>query len=512
MTQSTVSPSSSPARMVRIDLGGDTRIVPESQWKTAADALVAQHGGVPKVTYEPTGVTAPVPPVAAPPQDSAPPASDPEASALISIEGKQRSERDLAAAILAGFAPRQPLYDRGTPVVALGVENARKSRREYEELPLIRDACDDLINRIRRENRGDIETTVGSISMRDDGALLVDGEALYLGEGGFNQLTSRVGFGGGDYLRRCLPDLRAYNVNRWLDLITTGSLPEDRQRAFAGKDTVLKLRTRDNPLRPGGREVFAVVSKSYTSFDADEAAEVIGDALPSEARGEVTYDGFRTRWNVLYQTTVAPEKFVAGEFFRAGISLRTSDDGAGGLIGQAMLFQNLCLNLIIIDRSRQETLRAKHLGDPVRLARELKQGVTKGLAAIEPFLKAWGYATNSSVVEDAIKVDDTLVGRPVSEVIPGIFNGILERELVYLPGKRPENVALLVKAWEEDTSGARGDTRASVVNAFTRVAHTAPWGDPWLEDEIQASAHALIRGRGTDERAAQPLPYLELAD
>lgn len=502
------------AAIVLVELGGERVETTEEGWKAEADRLHAKHGGVPSVTR-----------VGAPPPEPVEeaPAAQPVSGVVnvqaarevlehrqgISEDGKARSEEDLATAVAAGFSPRKPLFARGTRVVALGVANARKSREEWEKMRPIAEQCEELVALIRQEDRQDVVVDVSTLAMRADGALVTQGQVFWPTYDTLTQLAARLGFGGGEYLRKCPPALRATNFNTWLDMVRLCEGPH----FLCAPGKVLVFRSRKCSM-PGqeGREIYGIVTRDYTAFDVDRVAPVVAQNLPSDARGEVKYDGTRAHWNVIYQTPVQPEDFVAGEFFRVGVRFATSDDGRGGLRGDALLWQNLCLNLLVIDHAKQPTLRKRHLDTEENLAEALRVGVAESLTKIDPFLRAWGYAREHKVTDDAIMQDKDLVGLPVSMVIPGIFNGILERELVRLPGRREDNVAMLVRAWEADTSADRGDTLAAVANAFTRAAHTEI-EDPWVGVEVEWAAGQLLRGAlraDGSEKAPTPLPYAPL--
>jgi hypothetical protein len=75
----------------------------------------------------------------------------------------------------------------------------------------------------------------------------------------------------------------------------------------------------------------------------------------------------------------------------------------------------------------------------------------------------------------------------------GVFRGLLDRELVKIPGRTEDIVQGLALCMAEDVSSAtvHGLTRASVVNALTRYAHTVV-GDPWTADSISRDAGKLL--------------------
>lgn len=433
------------------------------------------------------------------------------APAQMDDEGRARSERDRKAAELAGFAPKETVYTRGLRVNETGVENARVSRLEHEAKPLTRTACAELVERIAAEERRDVHVPAAELSMTEGGTLNWNGGSARLSSRAFGSLCSRLGFGGADYLRACPPDLRALNVNRQIQILGEREA-EQRAQAKRGERVDpqrITLRTRN------GGNAFAVVSPTYAPFDVDHIAAAVAQAAPADARGSVTYDGYRSRIEVMFHSNVQPEDYVAGEFFKAGVLVRTDDSGGGSAVVQSVVWQNLCLNLIVIDQCAVETARIRHVGNVFALAKKFRAAFDKALGNLDAFRRQWGYACNELVLERTRAVADEAVPTSVHDALPGIFNGILERGLVTVPrsvGKRAEVIDRLVDCWEWDASGAKlhGLTRASVVNAFTRLAHdaVASLDDPWAEDAIQRDASALLWGKGGRQPA--PLPYVSL--
>jgi hypothetical protein len=367
--------------------------------------------------------------------------------------------------------------------------------------------------------------------MTDDGEIDLPGGRYAIGRDAFGDLCTRLGFGGGGYLANCPPDLRAFNVNhhrgiaaaheerneasiahlRTLDAriaALTGKSPPALDR---GRDSI-KLRVRDHG---DGAEVFAAVGPSYAAFDVDRGAEAVALASPSDARGAVQYDAAtsRTRIDVLFHSDVRPEAFVAGEVWKAGIQVRTDDTGGGSLRVDAVVFQNLCLNLIIVNRMAQPIARIRHIGSVRELARRFRTALAEAQDKLGAFIRAWGYGSAEDVIA-RIAATTADVPRDPREALPGIFNGILSAEKVKIPGARDRAIAALVAAWEFDDSSARmspeaqrvgGVTRTAIINAFTRVAHTLAFDDPFADDEIQRDAGSLLWASRGDVPAA--LPY-----
>lgn len=493
-------------KQVRVTHNGESVVVTESKWMEAADALVEKHGpGVPKVEFiDPVSTVAPTEPAPSEPKKMAEVISLPTANSKrrgidIDEEGKERSLRDLEAARKAGFAPKETIYERGTMVVDMGVDNARRFRKEWEKKPTVAAYCEDLIAKVQSESRHDATVEMRDLAMDNDGMLTVKGRRIPMTRQAFVGLVNRLGFGGAWYmLEKCWPELRAYNMNEQL-----GHLREEESLAIAqaaieaakGEGArektpeQLVMRTRKNETL-NQHEAFAFVTPSYTAFDIDRVASALKEAAPEDARGTVTYDGYKAKFEVLFHSTVEPEKYVAGEFFRAGVIVRTDDSGGGGLRGSGVVWQNLCLNLIVIDEATAGSFNIRHVGDYERLVAQFRKGFEKALRSIDHFRKAWGYAVEENIIETAQKVQKDV---PVSieEAMPGFFRALLERELVPVKGAKKDAVPKLMEMWRKDESAAAGPTRAAVANAITRYAHEVNQ-DAFMEDEMQSAAGRII--------------------
>lgn len=526
---------------IRIELGTAVRYATDSNWQQVADALVKElGGGVPKVTRTdntppPVSLTtlgAPVPPpstlsgtIAYVPSAAVAPQTHAQAMAMgVNAEGEARSNKDFEGALSGGFSPEQTLYRRGTPVIALGVENATQSRREHDALPLVRDAMTQLVKRVKGEERQDKTEKLFSLRMDNVGRLAVpagrfpDGTPrntrILMSEEAFGPLMTQLGVGGAQYLAKCWSDLRATNFNNWaqrlgkeeqtrIDLLAKLPRSSDRFDPSALDPQQVKLRTRKNGDQ---REVFAVVTPSYTSFDVDkiaDAVQLVMTGFPG-ARAEVTYDGFRSIIDVRFHTDVLPAKYVAGEFFKAGIRVKTSDIGNGAINVRSSLFQNLCLNLLCIDQQVQGIANIRHVGSVSILASKFRDALEKAKQSLKYFLDRWNYAAEEKVTCESIEVIDESE-RPITmaQLIPGIFEGLRQRELVPL---RKADVPKLVEWHAKDTSYSAqqyGVSRTTVANAITRYAH-AGQPDFLFENDLEVAAGQLLW-------STKPLPYASLS-
>ena len=502
-----------------VTVGGETSTCNSATMLAVCDALYERHP-------EAFGTTPVIVPIT-PPASIAPrvavvidvPRMDkvaPIAAGKMDVLGAARSMTDYDAAVANGFAPRQPHFTRGLRVNDVGVDNARKARLEYEAKPTVTEYCGDFIGQIESEQRRDVMVRTGRIRMNREGGLLVgSGGPLLATPQTVRGLTTRLGCGGSSYLASVKPELRAINLNhhcRDLQVMEDSAVDDKGEQPEPSKSLV---RVRRNPLS-GCDEAFALVSDRYTSFDVDRIAESLKLAVPADARGAVEYDGTHAKFEVLFHTTVQPDQFVAGEFFRAGVIIETDDDGTGGLNVSSVLFQNLCLNLIVIDEAASMTARIRHVGSVVKLANAFRAAFRASLTKIAPFMVKWGQACEEDALARALRAAEVEGPISIHEALPGLFNGIIERELVPVRLGRSDAdkvgvLKSLVDMYDRDDSGAkRGGivTRAAVVNAFTRYAHEGQ-GDAQAEVAIQRAASGLLWGRGT--AAPAPLPYIALS-
>lgn len=573
--------------MVRLELGGDVEEIEESRWEEAADRLVKKHGGVPKVTRLGTPVAAQtydipagasvgghvIAPVAtamttdqvvdAINRSGAPatatkvregviattgpimtPTRKPSRGltvgspldapvSRIDLIGQARSTFDAEAAAAEGFAVAAPMFDRGTKIDAAGTAHARRLREEWEAMPTVIENCRAHAARIAAEDRQDDVALATATRMHPSGVVItshVDApnhpETYRLSEEAFGAMVTRMQIpAAGRYLRQCWPELRAANVNGWIERLAASEATAAAAARAAGVASTyepidLRLRhrllSRPDPSGAVAREVFAIVSPSYGDFDSDKLDEAIARVVPPEARGRVTYDGRRSRWEIVFHTPVQPKHFVVGEFFRAGVVITTDDGGSGAINGHAFARQSLCKNVIFIQTTTTAHFSIRHMGDLEVLAGRFADGFKKARGAIDHFVRAWDMAVEDDVVETVRRVaraDGRSLPESPDEIMAGIFRDAIERDLVPVRGVKLEPaVNGLIRAWREDESAAAGPTRAAVANAFTRWIHTTVNADPWQEDETQEAAGMLIRRTKNDNGWATSLGYLAPED
>lgn len=426
------------------------------------------------------------------------------ASPGISQAGAERAKADEVAATEAGFSVKPPVYQIGSLVNQTGVDNFRAARAEWEAMPLAHEVCGRLADQIRSEDRSDLVVPLSQLAMLDDGRLSRGQGALPLTRRALDGLvTHAVPVSGGmGYLKQCPPELRALNVNHWLqanamrlDARATDKAVRnwerrgrrgDKPEIFVPRE--LKLRTRTNGTT-GKREAFAVVGPRYEAHDIDQIASQImrSDAIPADARAEITYDGYRARIDVLFHSDIEPERAVAGEIFRAGIMIKSADDGSGSIQTAAMVWRNLCLNLLIIDHATSEVSRRSHRGQGI--AEAVEDGITRAMMKVWHFADKWSAATMENVL------DKYGVSSPED-----VFRGLVANKVVHVPGvAAPEMFARLMRAWQEEP----GYQKTDIVNAVTRAAHAESWRR-WTDvEEMETTGGRLLY---------QPVWNVEISD
>jgi hypothetical protein len=517
------------SKRYRITFGGEEHFADQPDVMAVCDDLVARLGpGVPNIAdlrpstealpgidlpkVAPTTLyIVPGPATADPrPPAVAKPPTERIMSGEVDIVGEGRSILDREAAEKNGFSTRETVYRRGKPVIKLGEENAQKSLDEHNARDLVGPACDTFISIIEAEKRRDVCFPANALRMDREARLITPFGLLSLTEAAFSSLLTRTKIGGGSYLNKCWPELRAKNFNNWMHKYET----EEKERVDkaltlnvkAEERDILKLRLRNGS--DGAIENYAIVSPSYSEFNVDKIAKAIKIAMPHQARADFNYDGHRASFDILFHSDVQPKHYVAGEFFKAGIRVLSSDNGDGSIIVSAIVWQNLCLNLLIIDESSKALDRIRHIGSVDALAARLKTALEAGKKSLSHFLTAWDYAVEDIITPEKLDMSaDAEVPLSFEDALPGIFNGLAQRELV--PLKRPEEtVPLLMKAWRADKSGAAGPNRAAIVNAITRYAHEGN-SDPWYQDKLERAAGALLHNR-TGRGNLRALPYVPM--
>jgi len=443
--------------------------------------------------------------------------------------GAARAQADHDAAKEAGFALERPLFRIGTR--ATGME---KWKGEFDALPMTDRACTELQAEITSECRMDQMISVTDLAMQVNGDMVVgSGDAvcdqvLALDPLAMTGLCLAAQIpSGARYLRGCWPELRAQNVNEWLGKLrgseTAKASVATDDKPFTPRQYIMRTRNSKRPEMP--RELWAMVSEQYTEFDTNKIAAAIAAAAPPGSRCEIDYNGHDARFDVVMFTNVDVKDVVAGEVFKAAAVVRTADDGSGGVQVDSCLWQNKCLNFIIVQVAKQPISRIRHVGDAGKLVTAFADAFAESIRRLSHFSSAWGYAVNEDAAARALAAAraagaaeesefERLSKMPASQVLPGIFFGIAQRQLVPLPRgtAAKQTVTDLIRMYNSDDAlpGLRARetgtiNRAAVVNAITRYAHEVNT-DPWKRGKIESAAGSLLFGRSVTAIPA-PLPW-----
>jgi len=413
---------------------------------------------------------------------STPLRTDRYSSPGVCADGVARAKADEIAATEAGFSVAAPIYEIGSLVNQWGVENFKSSREEFEAMPTTEEACGKLAAQITAEDRRDIVVPLADLRMLDNGHFTRGtGNGMPPTERAVTGIGTHITPGGAGYLRKCPPALRATNVNHWCEAnalkedgrATSKAMREWESNGCQGVQpspvmvpNAVTLRSRINGTT-NSREAFAIVSPGYTAHDIDAIADQVmrSEAIPADARADITYDGYRARIDVLFHSNVQPENVVAGEMFKAGIMLKTADDGSGSIQIAAQVWRNLCLNLIIIDHAKDMVMRRSHRGNGI--AEAVEAGIADAMNKVAHFANKWSEATVENVM-DKYGLGD----------MDALFRGLVFNKVVHVAGVRPEAMFdRLRNAYEAELALAPDQrySRSIVVNAVTRAAHSEEW-------------------------------------
>jgi len=399
----------------------------------------------------------------------------------VCAEGKARAEADQADAEAAGWSLKPPVYAIGSRVNSTGVANFRASRQDHDSKASVGEACGKLVDLIKAEDRKDLVVKVPTLKMLDDGRITRGGGPLAVSERAITGVGTHITPGGASYLRACEPDLRAINFNRWAEKgwredsrATAKAIEAWQEGGERGpqpgpvmKEKEVTLRTRLNHAS-NKREAWSFVGPKYGAHDVDAIAEQVmrSEAIPADAKCDITYDGYRMRMDVLFHTDIQPEKAVAGEIFKAGIMLKTADDGSGSIQISAQVFRNLCLNLIIIDHAKELVTRRKHYGNGI--IADVEAGIATAMGKVKVFADKWSEATLENVLEKYGAHD-----------VEAVMRGLVFNKVVHVSGvKSDEMFERLMRAYQAEP----GYGKTAIVNAVTRAAHSETWGS-WSDVE-----------------------------
>jgi hypothetical protein len=428
---------------------------------------------------DPTIETAPVAP---PTLTIVPPPTVRQAMPVISqdvericAEGVIRATADAKAAAALGFPVRPTVYALGTVVNSIGVDNFRESRCEVEALPRLPELARTFTDRIASELRVDRLVDARQSMMTTDGKLCADGMTFAITERALDGLASHVTPGGAGYLKACPTELRALNLNHWL---ASSDVRDARASRTAGADVMrakqITLRTRTTDATP---TVYAVTGPRYVPFNVDRVVREAAAGIGGDARGKLTYDGYRMTLDAMFHSNIAPQNAVAGEFFKGTVRVKAADDGTGSVSVKLGLWRNLCRNLIIVDFDTVLVGSRRHVG-AANIEEDIRGLMASANERIALVVGKWSEASTEDVL-----------ARYDLQDVDQVFRGLVLNGCVTATGVKPdEMVKRLHTAWEREP----GYSKTSILNAITRSAHESSWSSWADQEELESAAGSLL--------------------
>ncbi|MEZ5993597.1 MAG: DUF932 domain-containing protein [Planctomycetota bacterium] len=194
------------------------------------------------------------------------------------------------------------------------------------------------LNRLK-EQQHDIRVNTRELAMAPvDGALMVGGSERYtLREHAFGQIAAKLQIPA-HYLRRCDPELRSRNVNRWL--------------READRDMLLRLEA---------GEVRAVLSDSYRTINHVDILGWLESRLGENVavRYELT-EGYLDLQLIGDHEDSLPQ--ARRDALHRGLHLRNSEVGLARVNISALVYRTICLNGLVMGAGRWAYTR-RHVGN-----------------------------------------------------------------------------------------------------------------------------------------------------
>lgn len=459
-----------------------------ADFEAAVGGLVKRYPdkGVPKIeAFQATPIATPI--------VSAPPVPAPIAPALVNSTfggalvtdeaAKARIEAQHAALISGGVKvdASEQLYATGTRMADVGYATQTERRQEHDKLLPFVDVAQALTERIRSEQREDVEMTAAEFAaaLTVNGKIAVNGLAIR--EQAIRGLFGRLDSPGLSYVLA----MRSRIADRVVEIRSAGAEADKVAALVAANNAdkatiartivhecrmnpseVLKLRT-----RRGLGDVFAIVSKRYAPADAPEVLGQVIRQLPRDARGTWSYDPETTAWELRADvwTPTPVEQQAVGEAFRGYTSFSSRDNGTGRLNGGGGVELLRCLNASTYVAEGIGVQR-NHVG---RIMLDVREMQAKAVSAIRVLCAAWGVAR-----ETVVEVPEEAPVGPVSKVLEGFWWGELtnrKSELAgVLPGRKVDHVAGLVRAHLSERRDPEKLVRSDFAQGWTRYIQDQP--------------------------------------
>lgn len=223
----------------------------------------------------------------------------------------------------------------------------------------------------------------------------------------------------------------------------------------------------------GKKEVFAAVSPSYQTYDANQACKDFAQYCHETGKGQIKYDGRRWKFIVTVMSDIEP---TVGEIFQARTFITGTDDGSAPVTVGSEVVRVRCLNLTVLTSEITDSVKHSCKTMSERIHELMKQANDR----ISSFADMWKQA-NTENLADPVVVEQVGIDK--------LFQLLVDRKYVVAPGIEPATmVSRLMSAWATEP----GYTKAAVLNAVTRAAHTNTWSSPWVAEDISEQAGQML--------------------
>lgn len=368
------------------------------------------------------------------------------------VIGDRAAVVEEAAKLGLDLKTKDVVYTEGDLVNDIGVENAKASKREWDNQKTVVEVHNEYYAIIESEQRTDEATLLSKVAMNKAGKVRLESwqvgdPFIDINKTSFFQLCERAKFEKSTAMANHIwfnlkddKEFAALSFNHMmkkkltLEQINAEAraeaakwVDEENQRridaAMAKKTTVvcvtaeesenLFLKKRDALVnentavarlrrKPNGhQEMYATVSPGYTPIDPREITQLITQAVSDlgiEARAKLDYDVETTRgqFDVTFHSDVAPEDYACGEMFKFGLRAKWSDV-VGAVTISLFLWRNLCLNLIILDVAEIDVGKIIHAGSYESRLDLIKEAIKKVLTVGAPVIQKWGKARRTVI-------------------------------------------------------------------------------------------------------------------
>ena len=367
-----------------------------------------------------------------------------------------------------GLSPAEPYFDPRVGLVDWGVKNFNASLGDWQGMMPFSEALRATADHIKAERRFDVDVNSANLSLeRDSGGLLLSRGAgkLRLTEQALQRLFAVSTPAG-----RIGPDWR---FGRTMSMDEIEGLLNSRLARLEGRN--MRLRCRVN--HQNEREVWGIVSQTYSAFDGDRCLSVLAEAFEGTAyRGRVLYD--KNSSEVRFDGWVhaqAVSDVGPGSAFKAGISGRSKDNGAGSFNISSSVIRNLCRNLFILDVLESERLRVAHRGTVAERVFAQTRAAVEGIVSDWAwFASRWGLA-KAGVAEAFPETKRLIEGEPQAfEVLALLGEGKIKIGGEALGKRLAVDRDALVEGLLGGWSLEPGEDLEAIVNAVTRLHERVP--------------------------------------